>query len=83
MNQTQQFQPWYWFNVQKDFEEKYEKVCMVVRELSEVIKHLEQKIIEMEPFQEEPRKRKFRRKCKFFREDCRFEHPESLFKTSL
>ena len=88
MYQTPQFQPWYWFNVQKDFEEKYEKVCMVVSELSEVIKHLEKKIIEMEHCQEEPRKTKFRRKCKFFnsgfckrREDCRFEHPESLCET--
>ena len=44
----------------------------------------------MERSQEEPRKRKFRRKCEFFnsgfckrREDCRFEHPESLCETSL
>ena len=85
MYQTPQSQSWYWFNAQRDIEEKYYKVCMVVHELSEVIKHIEQKIIEIE----KPSK-KIQRKCKFYdsgfckrRENCRFEHPKSLCQTFL
>ena len=90
MFQNPQSQSWFWSNVQDDIQEKYDKVCMVVRELSEVIKHLEQKIMEIEHHQEESRKVKVPRRCKFFnsgfckeRENCCFEHPESLCQTYL
>ena len=69
--------------------QNYYNVCHVIKELSEIIKTLEQKIMEIERNQE-TKKVKVQKKCKYFnsgycnkRESCPFAHPDEICQEHL
>ena len=72
-------------HVFNDIVEKYNIVCHVVQEMSNIIKVLEKKIEEIEIKQKIPKKKTFLKKCRYFNagycreaENCPFNHPEAI-----
>ena len=84
MYQTNSNQPWYGYSARDhdNIVQKYNNVCQLVHELTEVIKLLELKIIAIEKHQE-PEKIKFPKRCRYLNvgyckkgSDCLYSHPQ-------
>ena len=82
MYQTNLTQPCYIYNEYDDVNQKYKNVCRLVQELTEIIKHLEMRIIMMEKCQE-PEKVRYPKRCRYFNagyckkgSDCLYSHPK-------
>ena len=84
MYQTNYNQPWYGYSVRDhdDVIQKYNNVCQLVQELTEIIKHLELKIIAVEKRQEHDNFKSPKR-CRYFNvgyckkgSDCLHSHPQ-------
>ena len=76
------YQPWYGYSARDhdNIVQKYNNVCQLVHELTEVIKLLELKIIEIEKNQE-PKNMKVPKRCRYFNvgyckkgSDCLYSH---------
>ena len=84
MYQTNSNQPWYGYSAcdHDNVVQKYNNVCQLVHELTEVIKLLELKIIAIEKHQEPENIKSFKR-CRYFNRgyckkgsDCLYSHPQ-------
>ena len=84
MYQTNFNQPWHGYSAHdhQNVVQKYNNVCQLVYELTEVIKHLELKIISIEKHQE-PQNIKSSKRCRYFNRgycrkgsDCLYSHPQ-------
>jgi hypothetical protein len=83
MYQTNLHQPWYYPREYVELIEKYNNVCQVVHELSDIIKHLEDKIETIEKAKQSETV-KIPKRCRFFNTGfckrgraCPFKHPEA------
>ena len=85
MFHTMLSEPWANAHIFIDIVEKYNAVCHVVQEMSNIIKQLENKIEEIEHKQKTKTKKSFLRKCRYFNagyckeeDNCPFIHPEAI-----
>ena len=89
MYQTMMTQPRFSYQEYEEIVQKYNKVCHVVHELSNIIKFLEHKFVELEKWQKTVNTRSTK-KCKYFNrgycknvELCPFSHPQEVCQEHL